>query len=450
MPATKTLLFCALAVLGLGLPPASASAPSAPSAPEPAACRYLELLGTGEKRGLVSNELRLNLAFPDSLGMIAVGPFLVAPPEKAKALLAKADWTARPLSKIERRFLRALRDWMDGHAQEAGEEFAALLPKAPARLRSALLIDRAILMLMAGLPADAERDWRAHIERGEPCREAARKNLYAYYLDTQAMQKAQALVTEILAQEPKDKWANAANGYLARLALSDEEWEAYLKEKSDRKDSLFEIQIAYGKYLKEHKRYDEAKRYYTRGLEGAPRNGPGWMELADVYYRLDLPFLAQASLEKSFEAGISDPYVFELLGKVLVALSGYAADRKREYAYLFGVLDMHDLQWGLDPAWAERCWRLAERNLERGFPHDLHSRGMAQLLYHLYCHNGKVEAAQNLRSGFWFHFTGPAMPAQMRLDPPPSFPDSRLDINLDEITLPLVWAASRADFFEPF
>ncbi len=413
-------------------------------------CRYLELQGGNGQHGATSREIRLNLAFPDTLGQLAVGPFLMSPPEKAKAQLGAVDWAAKPMTKTERRFLKALRDWIDGHSQEAGEEIAALLPKAPAPLKSALKIDRAILLLTAGLREDAEKEWRQLIDRNEPCREAAWKNLYADYLDGGAIDKAQALVTWILAREPKDKWANEANGYLRRQALSDEEWEEYLKGKSDRQDSLFEIQIAYGKYLKDHRRYEEAKRYYTRGLEGAPRNGPAWMELADVYYRLDLPFLAQASLEKAFETGISDPYVYELLGRVLVALSGYAADKKREYASLFGELDMRDLQWGLDPAWAEGCWRLAERNLESGFPHDLQSRSMAQLLYHLYCHNGRTEAANNLRSGFWFHFTGPAMPVQLPLDPALTGWDSRLDIRLDSVSLPLVFAASRSDFFEPF
>jgi tetratricopeptide (TPR) repeat protein len=435
-------LLCLLAQAALAAPVASEGRATG--------CGYLDFSETGEMHGRGGREIRLSFAFPDSLGQIAVGPFLLAKPEIAQRQLAAVDWAAHPLTPLERRFLKALRDWVDGHRGEAASEFAALIPKAPSRLQAPLRIDRAILMVKADLRPEAEKEWLRFSGGKEPCREAARKNLYALYMDGQEQDKAQALVSGILAKEPKDKWANEADGYLSRQALSDEEWGAYLKSKSQGKDSLFAIQLAYARYLKDHKRYEEAKRYYTHGLEGMPRNGPAWLELADVHYRLGLTFLAQASLEKCFAAGIKDPYVYELLGRVLVDLSGYAADRKRQYASLFGELDMHDLQWGLDPAWAERCWRLAERNVESGFSHDLQSRSMAQLLYHLYCHNGRTEAADNLRAGFWFHFTGPSRTAPRDLQSGAEAWEPRLDIRLGGTGMPLVMASSRSDFFEPF
>jgi hypothetical protein len=111
---------------------------------------------------------------------------------------------------------------------------------------------------------------------------------------------------------------------------------------------------------------------------------------------------------------------------------------------------MRDLGFGWDAEWAAGCWRMAERILEDGFPHDLHSRSMAQLLYHLYCHNGKVEAARNLREGFWFHFIGPAMPKKPRLGARPSGPARGLRIPVGYVSHPLIAQASSTDFFIPF
>jgi hypothetical protein len=117
---------------------------------------------------------------------------------------------------------------------------------------------------------------------------------------------------------------------------------------------------------------------------------------------------------------------------------------------MWGVLDMRDLQWGLDPSWADRCWRMAEGNVERGLPKDLQNRSMAQLLYRLYCHNGRSEAARNLRENFWFLFSGPAISKKaMRLGPSYA-PGSGLDIRLGATSAPLVLAALRTDFFEAF
>ena len=392
-------------------------------------------------RGGAAREIPLYLAIPDTLGPIAVRPFLLAPPDKAKGALGGADWSARPLSKTDLRLLRALRDWMDGHQREAGEEMAALLPQASPAVKAILKVDKALLSYSAGFFEDAENDWNAQAAAAEPCKDVARKNLYSFLLDRREIAKAHALCDRILSGEPKDKWANESKAYLVRMAVSDEEWEGFLKAKSDGRDSLFDMQIAYGALLKNQGRYEEAKRYYTRGLEGAPRNGPAWLELADVYYRLGMPFLAQTCLMKSFEAGIRDPYVYELLGRVLVDLTRYAAKGE----------EMRALGWGIDSLWAERCWRLAELNLENGFPHDLQSRRMAQLLYHLYCHNRRPDAANSLRQGFWFHFTGPAIPREARLHPPALPPPSALlTVRLGFIGRPLSDAAAAGDFFEPF
>lgn len=428
-----------------------------------AACQSLELIGPGEVRGGAHREIPLYLAIPDTLGRLAVRPFLIAPDSQAKAMLVSSGWAANgegAVSKAELRLLKALRDWLDGKVREAGESIAAQLAKAPSHLKPILEVDKALLFYSAGFFDDAERMWRIQAAAGAACREPARKNLFSFYLDRRRHDDARSLTARVLAGEPKDKWANEASAYLARMALSDEDFEAWLKTKTDGRDSLFGLQIAYASLLKEQGRYEEARRYYARGLEGSPRNGPAWLELAEVYEKLGLPLLAEASLEKCFEAGIRDPRVFEVMGRVLVEISRYAAEGvSARDRYVWGRLDMRDLQWNLGPEFADRCWRLAQANLERGLPHDIMNRSMAHLLYHVYCHNGKVDAARALRSGFWFHFSGPALPREPRLRPegigdagPWTGPSARrqalLTVRLGFFGLPLAAAASRGDFFE--
>lgn len=413
-------------------------------------CHDLELRVPSKTAEGSLRDMPLYMAFPDSLGAFSVRAFLEAPPLKAAGMIKESDWQLKALGVPDRQVLKALRDLVDGRIREAGEGFASISPKAPAALLPVTRNNRALILFLAGFPADAEKDWQNAAARPSACDEAVRKNLFSIFMGRNDMAKAHALVDEALDNHPKSPWANAYKGYLLQMRASDDEWEGFLRGKSEVQDSLFEIQIAYGRFLKERRRYEEAVRYYTRGLEGAPRNGPAWLDLADAYHKLGLSFLAQAALEKCFEAGIADPYVYELLGRVLVDLSSYAAPRKSKQDWMWGVLDMRDLQWGLDASWADRCWRLAERNVELGLPKDLHNRSMAQLLYHLYCHNGKIEAARNLREDFWFLFTGPSVSKNALRLGSSRASGSGLDIRLGATSAPLVFAALQTDFFEAF
>jgi tetratricopeptide (TPR) repeat protein len=440
----------ALSVIACAFTLAAFSPRSAAAGDPDAGCRYLELRAPSKTDGGALRDVPLFMAYPDTLGSRSVEAFLAAPPEKAMAMLKQADWQLKVLTVPERQALKALRDLADGRMREAGEGIAAALSKASMRLKPILKIDRALILFLAGFPADAERDWRGLARPGTGCAEIAMRNLFSLYLSRGERDSAQLLVNAALKADPRHKWANASNAYLYQMRSTEEDWERYLREKSVVQDSLFDIQLAYATYLKGQKRYEEAVRYYTRGLEGAPRNGPAWLELADTYYHMGLSFLAQASLDKCFEAGIRDPYVYELLGLVLVDLSSYAAQGKTLQDWRWGVLDMRDLHWGLDPSWADRCWRTAERNLESGLGHDLQSRSMTQLLYHLYSHNGKVAAANTLREDFWFHFTGPGIPRKINLIGPGEAPPAGLRIRLGSTSLPLVFAAAQTDFFEPF
>jgi tetratricopeptide (TPR) repeat protein len=439
------LLSAAGAAGAPGSPRAAGAAPGASAS----ACHDLELRVPSKTAEGTLRDVPLYLAFPESLGPVSVRAFLEAPPLKAAEMIKQSDWQIKALGIPERRVLKALRDLVDGRVREAGEGFASVSAQVPA-LQPVIRNNRTLILFLAGFPADAEKEWQSAAARPSGCDEAVRKNLFSIYLGRNDAAKAHALVDEVLERHPKSPWANAFKGYLLQMRASDEEWERFLREKSEAQDSLFEIQIAYGQFLKERRRYEEAVRYYTRGLEGAPRNGPAWLDLADAYQKLGLSFLAQAALEKCFEAGITDPYVYELLGRVLVELSSYAAPRKSKQDWMWGVLDMRDLQWGLDPSWADRCWRLAERNVELGLPKDLNNRSMAQLLYHLYCHNGRIEAARNLRENFWFLFSGPAISKKaMRLGPSRAS-ESGLHIRLGATSAPLVFAALQSDFFEAF
>jgi tetratricopeptide (TPR) repeat protein len=427
------------------------------------ACTSLELVGPGAPRGGAPREIPIYLAIPDSLGPFAVRPFLIAPPESAKAMLARTENGFEVMGKPERRLLRALRIWLDGDARGAGEEIAALLPHASAALRPILKTDKALLLYAAGFGPDAEKEWLAQSAPAGACKDPARKNLFSYYLDHRELEKARSALDRFLAAEPKDKWANDAKAYLVRLAASDDEWEAFLKEKSEGRDSLFDIQIAYADLLKSQGRYEESKRYYNRGLEGSPRNGPAWLQLAEVYDRLEMPFLAWEALDNAFAAGIADAKVFEVLSRVLMHASQYAAERRSWIDHAFGALDMRDLRWGYGPEWADRCWRMAEINLEHGLPADFHRRSLAQLLYHVYCHNGRVDAAKALRATFWFHFTGPSIAREARLHGPERDPSAPclsvgtagcrfgsgpvLDVNLGYVAYPLAKAAADSDFF---
>jgi hypothetical protein len=130
---------------------------------------------------------------------------------------------------------------------------------------------------------------------------------------------------------------------------------------------------------------------------------------------------------------------------------------------------MRGLGFRLDTAWASSQWRRAEKIVEEGFPKALESRSMAQFLYRLYCRNGRVEAARNLRADFWFHFSGPPP----RHPPPPLVEPShywggggpgspfrapdrpagaspRLRPALTYVTFPWVLRLQSSDFFEIF
>lgn len=391
-------------------------------------CKYVEFQLPGRQSDSLQTDLPFYLAFPESLASISVHDFLEETPTKAKFFLQASDWNSKPISSADRHFLGALRLFMEGKIREAGSELAVIASNPPAKLRWPLQIDRGLLLILFGLPKDAEKAWRAVLMAGGEngsCAEGAWRNLYSYYLASHDIKNAHGLVEQALKVAPKNKWANFAKGFLLRMLDPGDNWETFLREKSSWQDSLFEIQIAYGKFLKDKGQLAEAAKYYSRGLEGSPKNGPGWLELADIYFRLDYFVFSETCLRQAFYFGISDPYIFELYSRILQAGNPNASGSNER-------------------------WEAAERVLETGFPHDLHSRSMAQLLYHVYCHNLKAEAAANLRKEFWFHFEGPRQIHQAPLAGPTFSASAKLRMPLSEITFPLIRILKTTDFYEPF
>jgi tetratricopeptide (TPR) repeat protein len=391
-------------------------------------CKYLELHPSIQPNDSVQSDLPIYLAFPDSLGPLDVRLYLETPNARALEMLKEADWQARSFGPSEKRFLIALKAFMDGRIREAGTEIGILATEAPSKLRPFLRIDRGLLLLLSGFKEDAEKEWRRVLRGGEVdglCAEGAWRNLYSLYLSKRDFKNAHGLVEGALKASPKNKWVLFAKGYLLRMLAPGEEWETFLREKSSWQDSLFEIQIAYGKFLKDQGQLSEAAKYYSRGLEGAPANGPAWLELAEIYYRQGYLVFAQTCIRQAFRFGIADPYIFELYSRVLQEVSSTGAH-------------------------SSEIWNIAEKLLEEGFPRDLQSRSMAQLLYHVYCHNGRLEAANNIRTDFWFHFQGPSRIKQVSLNGPRTRSKSWLRIPLSEISYPLIRILDGSDFYEPF
>lgn len=401
-----------------------------------------------------------HLVFPDTLGPIAVRAFLESSREQAKAMLSGPALRGRSLTRYERRFLSGLRDLADGRPGDAHGELAAGAKGLSPLLKDCLRIDAALLLYLSGMPDEAEKEWRRALrtgsggtekgaaslegaapQEGAVPQEGAWRNLYSLYLNRRNFTRAHQLVDEALQASPGNRWAQMAKGFLLRMLGTQEDWEGYLRDKSSWKDSLHGIQIAYGKFLADQEQWEEAVKYYNRGLEGAPANGPAWLELADAYYRIGYLVFAEQCIQRAFHHGISNPYVYELYANILVEFSTLADTG--------GVLS--GLGFRLDTSWASRQWIRAERIVEEGFPKALESRSMAQLLYRLYCRNGRVEAANNLRSDFWFHFAGPGLPAKPpRLGPARMGLEPGLRSKLSYVTYPLVRRLQSSDFFDFF
>lgn len=421
----------------------AALAPSSLAASDPIRFGFLELRLPGPPGSEPTLPAPFHLVYPITLAGLDVRSFLEASDDQAGALLSPSLATTRRLTQEEKQLLAGLRFLAAGRPADAHGNLAQAAKTLKPALRECLQVNAALLLYLAGMPEEAEIDWLRAVNGGggDGPREGAWRNLYSLYLTRRDFGKAHSLVEDALRARPDNRWAQIAKGFLLRMLGTEDEWEGFLRDKSSWKDSLHGIQIAYGKFLAEQGQYEEAVRYYNRGLEGAPANGPAWLELADVYYRLGYLVFSEECMQQAFHHGIADPYVFELYAKVLVDFSEMA-DTGRV---------MQGMGFRLDTAWASRQWRRAERIVEDGLPKALHSRSMTQLLYRLYCRNGRVEAARNLRSDMWFHFLGPAPPARCpRLAGPVRRGMAGITPRLTYVTFPLVLRLQLSDYYEMF
>ncbi len=360
----------------------------------------------------------LYLATPDSLGDIAVEYFLALDSSKAQKNLLAMPMRSHKINAVQKEFLLGLNALVQGRFMKSKERLANLKKmKLSKMLRACFDHDVRTLLYLMGFEKEAEADWVKTLNQTSPVSEGAWRNLFSIYMSHGRTQQANALMEKALQYAPKNKWAVQAKGYLLKSILSEEELGNYLLQQSSWQDSLFEIQIAYGRFLKSHKQYDDAIKYFNRGLEGVPKNGPAWLDLAEVYYHVGYYAFAEKCIIAAFEAGISDPFVYELYAQVLCD---------------YGVF--MDL-------------RKAQKILEEGLPKDPLRRKMAQLLYYVYAQNGKVKEAKNLRAQLWFHFEG--------LRPEPlikkinlGFPEQNkiLVIHFSEISFPLVWEQKFMDY----
>lgn len=435
---------------------------------------FLELRLPAPSGAVDAHPAPFHLVYPETLGTLRVRYFLLAPDTVAATLISGRSLAGAPLPAAERALIIGLRALTQGRSQEAHAALAsAEKGRLDPRLKECLRIDAALLLYLAGMPEEAEKEWRRAVSSGSDRkpgagragdgvtseegggpkdgaapREGAWRNLYSYYLTRRDFTKAHTLVEDALRNRPGSRWAQVAKGFLLRMLGSEDEWEVFLRDKSSWQDSLHGIQIAYGKFLADREQWEEAIKYYNRGLEGAPANGPAWLELANAYYEAGSMIFAEQCIHNAFTHGISDPFVFELYGRVLIGLT--------EVTDTGGVMSKIEYMgmryhFPYDTAWAGRVWRRAERIVEEGMPKALHSRPLAQLLYRIYCRNGRVEAARNLRSDLWFHFMGPPQPARTPgLAMPDGYGGPRLRAAVSYVAWPWVRALRTTDFVEFF
>jgi tetratricopeptide (TPR) repeat protein len=322
----------------------------------------------------------LALVFPDTLGGTDMRVLLS--PSKA------GTTTFLPSGKLtsaEAAFVEGLRAFASGRADQASAAWAGLRHRRlDPLLRSCLNVNAGLVLCLRGEASEAEALWKREWKSRAPAAEGAWRNLLGLYLARRSFGPAQELLDRVLSEDPRSRTAALAKASLLRQTRPDAEVEAFLKEKSAARDSLPELQAAYGEFLAEKERWAEATPVLERALAALPRHGRGWRLLAESQYRRGYYFFALDCLENAFRAGYRESDLYELFARALRACCMAVEDER-----------------------SVKARRTAERLLEEGLPKDLHRRSMAHLLYHVYCQNRKPEAARRLEQDLWFHFQGP-------------------------------------------
>lgn len=154
------------------------------------------------------------------------------------------------------------------------------------------------------------------------------KNQFSLYLLRKEYIQADELVSQLLKVDQGKLWAQDAKIYLLKLFGTPADLENYLRENSSWKDSLFALQIAYGRILKQKGELTQAIHFYNMGLDGNPKNGEAWLELADIYLRSGNNTYASQCLDFAIQQGVRNPIFFSIIQKI-VADQRYRLTLKR-------------------------------------------------------------------------------------------------------------------------
>jgi tetratricopeptide (TPR) repeat protein len=329
----------------------------------------------------------LALAFPDVLAGADVHALLASSAEAREVLLPGGE-----LRPWEADFLEGLRAFARGGPySKADSAWNRLRERTPDPvLRAYVGVDLGFLLCLRGETASAESLWTGEWRRRGPAWEGAWRNLLGLYSAQHRYAEAERLLDAVLREQPHNRAASLAKAAFLRQHRPDSEWEEFLQSRSSPRDSLPDLQIAYGDLLASHGRDEEAVRFLDLGLARLPGYGRGWWLLAQSQYRLGYHYFALDCLANAGRAGYREADLYELYARVLRACCMGDEDPR-----------------------AAQAREAARKFLEEGLPKDLHRRSMAQLLYHIYCQSRNPAAAQRLREALWFHFEGPshAIPA---------------------------------------
>ncbi|MBF0432720.1 MAG: hypothetical protein HQK83_15660 [Fibrobacteria bacterium] len=401
-----------------------------------------------------AHTLPLFIAVPDSLCSLSVKNFIVATEEQLTNMATKETNTCLEQSRGTAEFLLTIRAMMQNQVQDAVQGFIRLRKrKLPTDIAYCSKVNEAVLKYLLGGPEEAEETLKLLLIKYE-WKEASWKNLFSLYFGRGWYAKADSLVEEILASSPKTIWAQKYKINLIHMLGTRLDLQQYLKAKSSWKDSMFLIQIAYGKLLKENGQKESAISYYNRGLEGSPQYGEGWLELAELYYDQSNLDLTNKCLMLAIKAGINNPLYFKLLALLFQERIFFTFVKLRLYER-----DKSECLFSIKPgscrAYFDKVintevydsFRNIKDILEDAFLQGIYVREVSRMLYYSYGALGLKLHAQNLKNQLWFHFESP-YPVHLNFGEP-YFPKKRLLLLKTEftpVTFPLYLNFLRKDF----
>jgi tetratricopeptide (TPR) repeat protein len=452
--------------------------------------KLVKFIASNTTEGGKVQTLPLFLAMPDSICRISSERFMFATDDEAKGMLEKSHQKCFEAAPWNLQFLVVLRDMYSGKVEKTVKGFLALRKqKLQPLLSYCMKVNQAVYQCTFGEFKIAEKKLKSILKKHK-WKDACWKNLFSIYMGEGRYQKADELVEKVMKDYPKTIWAQQYKINLIQMFGTRADLVSYLESKSSWHDSLFAMQTAYGRLLKENGYIDKAIEYYTRGLEGNPKDGEAWLELAEIYHMQDKNILVMQCLGAAIHAGISNPLYFQLLASIIrekiffnfirlktnevklqeckdilrklqlkkldVGLCPLTAQPLKCYEYFKKLSDVIEMNF----ASCEEYYRHVESQvtqnftgmqmmLESVFIQGTYSRALAHTLYYCYGALGKNEHIHNLSSQLWFHFDGPFPVAgkfagHYFVDP--VLPE--LKVNFSPVTFPLYLRLLRNDFFE--